>query len=94
MLRNKCRSHFSVFDAGVDLYSLIFRGFSRCGVARVEATVDLTVWCGVGIVFVVAPGGCKPLILFGVCDCGVVASSPFLMVAVFCGCFGVCGCCL
>ena len=27
--------------------------------------VDLTVWCGVGIVFVVAPSGCKPLILFG-----------------------------
>ena len=56
--------------------------------------MDLTVWCGVGIVFVVAPGGCKPLILFGVCGRGVVASSPFLMVAVFCGCFGVCGCCL
>ena len=45
-----------------------------------------------GIVFVVAPGGCKPLILFGVCGRGVVASSPFLMVAVFVavlGCVGV-----
>ena len=48
----------------MDLYSLIFRGFSWCGVARVEAMVDLTVWCGVGIVFVVAPGGCRPLRLF------------------------------
>ena len=35
-----------------------------CGGVRVGVCVDLTVWCGVGIVFVVAPGGCKPLRLF------------------------------
>ena len=30
----------------------------------IEACADLTVWWGVGIVFVVAPSGCKLLGLF------------------------------